>query len=455
MGTGRGLAAKSELPTVVDDQRTAAERICRALHDAGHRALLAGGCVRDLLLGNPPRDFDVATSAHPEQVMALFEKTVPVGAAYGVVIVVEPEGPIEVATFRSDGPYLDGRHPSVVTFRGEREDAARRDFTINAMFYDPCAKQVIDYVDGQADLRAKIVRTVGDPEVRFSEDYLRLLRAVRFAARLEFDIERITYEAIQRLAHLIKETGVERIRDELIKMLTEGGTRRAFELMDDTGLLEHVLPEVARMKGVQQPPEFHPEGDVFHHTILMLDRLQNPSPALALGVLLHDVGKPPTAKEEDRIRFNNHDKVGAQIAEEICRRLRLSNEVTERVVWLVDQHMRVAHAPQMRESKLKRFIREDGFDELLELARLDCLTSHADLRTIEWIERYRSELKPEAVRPTPVLTGHDLIAMGYAPGPLFSEMLRVVEDAQLEGAIRTKAEAEAMVRDRWPRGATP
>lgn len=439
-----------DLPTAVDEKRAAAERICRILREAGHRALLAGGCVRDLLLGEPPKDFDVATSARPEQVMALFEKTLPVGAPFGVVLVVEPEGPIEVATFRSDGPYLDGRHPSAVEFRGEREDAARRDFSINALFYDPATEQVVDYVNGEADLAARIVRTVGDPEVRFSEDHLRLLRAVRFAARLDFEIEPRTFECIRKMAHLIVKTSAERIRDELIKMLTEGGARRAFELMDDTGLLEYVLPEVARMKGVPQPPEYHPEGDVFHHTLLLLEHLRNPSPTLALGALLHDVGKPVTATQADRIRFNNHDKVGAEIAEAVCRRLRLSNEQTERVTWLVNQHMRVAHAPQMRESKLKRLIREEGFEELLELARLDCLASYADLSTVEWIERYRSQLKPEAIRPRPLLTGHDLIAMGYAPGPLFREILRVVEDAQLEGAISAKEEAEALVRSRWP-----
>ncbi len=438
-----------------DPKLAAAERICETLRHNGHRALLAGGCVRDMLLNLPAKDYDVATSASPQQVAQRFDKTVPVGAAFGVMIVVLPEGHFEVTTFRSDGPYEDGRHPSYVEFRSEREDAQRRDFTINAMFFDPETRSLIDYVNGRDDLSARIIRTVGDPLLRFSEDHLRLLRAVRFAGRLGFTIEPQTFAAIREMAHLVTTTSPERIRDELTKMLTEGGARRAFELMDETGLLEHVLPEIARMKGVEQPPEYHPEGDVFVHTLILADMLKGASPTLAFGALLHDVGKPETMTFEDRVRFNNHDKVGAEMAEAICKRLRMSNHDTDRIVWLVGQHMRLGHAPQMRESKLKRFVREPGFDELLQLGRLDCQASHGDTSTVEWIENYIANLPPEAIRPAPLITGEDLKTMGFTPGPIYKEILQAVEDAQLEGAINSQEEARDFVTARWsPRTST-
>jgi poly(A) polymerase len=309
---------------------------------------------------------------------------------------------------------------------------------------------VVDYVDGQTDLKARIVRTVGDPETRLTEDHLRLMRAVRFAARLGFTIHDTTFAAIAKLAPAIQTVSAERVRDELIKMLTEGGARRAFELMDATGLLDQILPEVGRMKGVEQPPEFHPEGDVFVHTLMLLEQLKGVSPTLAFGALLHDVGKPVTATVSDRIRFNNHDKAGAEIAEAICSRLRMSNGDTARIVWLVDQHMRLAYAPEMRQSKLKRFVREDGFRELLELGRIDCLASHGDLSTIAWIEDYLAHHPKEECRPAPLLTGNDLIAMGYGPGPHFKVMLTAIEDAQLEGTITTIEEGQRLVRERWP-----
>lgn len=433
----------------MSESKIAAERICETLRRAGHRALLAGGCVRDILLGVPPKDYDVATSATPDQIAVLFDKTIPVGAAFGVTLVVLPEGQFEVTTFRTDGPYTDGRHPSYVEFRSEQDDALRRDFTINAMFYDPETGTVVDYVNGRIDLESKTIRTVGDPAVRFAEDHLRLLRAVRFAGRLGFAIHGETYAAIRSMAHLVTTTSAERIRDELTKILTEGGARRALELMDATGLLACVLPEIARMKGVLQPPEFHPEGDVFTHTLLLADMLTGATPTLAFGALLHDVGKPETMTFEDRIRFNNHDKVGAKIAENVCKRLRMSNNDTERIVWLVDQHMRLAHIPQMRESKVKRFVREPGFHELLQLGRLDCLASHGDMSTIDWIEAHAANLPPEAVRPKPVLTGDDLIDMGFTPGPLFKEILQAVEDAQLEGQVASNEQARELVRRRW------
>jgi len=433
-----------------DPRRAAALRVCENLTRAGFRALMAGGCVRDQILGVAPRDYDIATSARPEQVARLFDVCIEVGAAFGIQIVVLPEGRFEVAAFRRDGPYSDGRRPDYVAYVDEVEDAQRRDFTINAMFFDPAADQVIDYVGGQEDLRARIVRAVGDPDQRFAEDHLRLLRGVRFAARLDYTIEPDTLAAMSRMAPLVAETSAERSRDELIKILTEGGARRAFELLDETGMLVHVLPEVAAMKGVAQPEQFHPEGDVFEHTLLMLENLDEPSATLAMGVLLHDVGKPLTQTFEDRIRFNNHDKVGARLSESISRRLRMSQADTARISWLVENHMRLAAFPKMRESKRKRFVRHEAFPDLLELARLDCLASHRALEKVEAIRDYAANLPPEVLKPPPLVGGNDLIAMGYTPGPLFSQILEAVEDAQLEGRLACAEEARKFVRERWP-----
>lgn len=435
----------------MNKRQAAAEQICSTLRRRGFRALLAGGCVRDMLLKTPPRDFDIATNARPFEVAQLFERTIDIGAAFGVQVVLLPEGPFEVTTFRKDGPYHDGRHPCSVAFTGEEEDARRRDFTINALFYDPVDRKVLDYVGGLDDLRTGLVRAVGVPRERFEEDHLRLLRAIRFAARLGYAIERETYQAIRESAPRITSTSAERIRDELLKMLTEGGTRRAFEMLDDTGLLHQILPEVSAMKGVAQPPEFHPEGDVFTHTLLMLDLLNHPSAALALGVLLHDAGKPATQTRTDRIRFNDHDKAGAVIAREVCERLRLPRRDTERVVWLVAQHMRFQHIPKMRESKRKRTIRADGFEELKELCRIDCLASHGNLDTVVWVENYQAQLPPESLRPEPLVQGNDLIALGYPPGPLFSKILKHVEDLQLDGRLTTPDEARAFILAHWPR----
>lgn len=427
-----------------------ARAICARLREAGHRALFAGGCVRDRLLGVEQKDFDIATSATPAQIAALFEQTVAVGAAFGVMIVVLPEGPFEVATFRHDGPYLDGRHPSSVSFTNEEEDAARRDFTVNALFLDPATDAVLDYVGGEADLRARRIRAVGDPAARFREDHLRLLRGVRFAARLGFEIDPATFDAMRTLAPKCIETSAERVRDELLKLLTEGHAKRAFELLDETGMLEHVLPEIMPMKGCAQPPEYHPEGDVFVHTLLLLDQLHDASPALALSALLHDVGKPPTQTFEDRIRFNLHEKVGARMTEAICRRLRLPNDIAERATWLVENHMRLAATPEMRESKRKRFVREQGFDELMALGRMDCLASHCDITHIAWIAEYRANLKPDEIRPTPLINGRDLIALGYTPGPQFKEILTAIEDLQLEGGLHSRDKALAYLREHWP-----
>jgi poly(A) polymerase len=433
----------------------AARRICARLREAGYRALFAGGCVRDRLLGLTPQDFDIATSAPPTEVARLFHKHFTVGAAFGTILVVEHEGHFEVTTFRADGPYEDGRHPTHVTFGDEHDDAARRDFTINAMFFDPETDTILDYAGGQADMAQRILRTVGDPKARFAEDYLRMLRAVRFAARLDYTIDPDTLAAIQALREGIHRISAERIRDELVKMLTEGHAKRAFELLDTTGLLAEILPEVNAMKGVEQPPEYHPEGDVFVHTLLLLehlDTLPQRTPTLAMAALLHDVGKPVTQTFEDRIRFNHHDRIGAQMTQAICQRLRFSNEQTERIVWLVDQHMRYGVLPDMRESKRKRFVRTPGFEELAQLHRLDCRASHADESIADTVDAYIAALPADAIHPTPLLTGTDLIALGYPPGPAFKEILHTLEDAQLEGALTTPEAARAFVQKTWPPG---
>ncbi len=423
----------------------------RRLADAGHQAYFVGGCVRDLLLRRPPADYDVATDATPDQVLQFFPKAVTVGAQFGVVRVLLEEDEVEVATFRSDHGTLDGRHPAEVRYaRTPEEDVRRRDFTINGLLYDPLKDTYLDFVNGRKDLDAGVIRTIGAPRERFAEDKLRLLRALRFAARFGYRIEEKTFEAIRALHSQIPQVSRERIRDELLKMLTEGAARRAFELLDQTGLLEVLLPEVAKMKGVQQPPQFHPEGDVWVHTLLLLEKLERPTVTLALGALLHDVGKPPTFQITDRIRFNGHVEVGAVMAEEICGRLRLSNADSERVVELVRHHLRFKDAPQMRRSTLKRFISLDGFGEHLELHRLDCLASHGELDNYRFVKEVWETLPEEEVRPPRLLTGHDLKAMGYEPGPRMGKILAAVEEAQLEGELRTPEQARAYVEKQFP-----
>lgn len=429
--------------------------ICETLAAHGHRALLAGGCVRDYLLQIPSADIDIATSALPDEVVSLFARTVTVGAKFGVVIVVLPEGMYEVATFRNDGPYLDGRHPSEVNFTGERSDAQRRDFTINALFLDPKTREVIDYVGGQGDLRSGIIRAVGVPAQRFQEDALRLLRAIRFGARYGFTIEPVTWEAIRSEAARIAQVSAERVRDELLKMLTGGRARPAFELLDQSGLLALVLPEIDAMKGVEQPAGYHPEGDVFQHTLLCLEQLpESASTALAVAVLLHDVGKPVTQSYEDRIRFNWHEKAGARMAEQICRRLRMPSRDVDRIAWLVENHMRLKDFPGMREHRRRRLVRTPGFDELLDLCRVDALASHKDLSLVTSTETYLQGLGEEDLKPSPLLRGRDLIEMGYGPGPRFRKILHMVESLQLDGTLRDKSEAVAYVRDHFTRDDT-
>lgn len=448
---------ESKVMNLASEKGQQATRIVNELRRAGHSAYLAGGCVRDLMLGREPADYDVATSALPQQVMRLFPETYAVGAQFGVVLVPirqdDTDGnrdnySIEVATFRSDGCYADGRHPDQVQFSNDGQtDVQRRDFTINGLLFDPITQQVLDYVGGCDDLKRRTIRAIGDPELRFAEDKLRMLRAVRFAARLGYTIETRTFAAIQKLASQIHQVSRERIRDEILKMLTEGQAKTALELLDRTRLLQQVLPEIKRMQGVQQPPEFHPEGDVWVHTLLLLEGLPaNCSKTLALGSLLHDVGKPPTFRvAPDRIRFDNHAEVGVKMAEEICRRFRLSNDETEQVCALVANHMRFGDIKRMKKSTLKRFLRLPKFEEHLELHRLDCLSSHRDLSLYQFAKDELHSMPVEQIRPRPLLNGDDLIKAGYKPGPQFKRLLIAVEDAQLEGAIATKEEALSLV----------
>jgi poly(A) polymerase len=441
--------------------RAYAEQIVRTLRERGHQAYLVGGCVRDLLLGREPADYDVTTDATPEDVMRIFPETWAVGVQFGVVLVPLPKDQVgkqdndsvEVATFRCDVGSSDGRHPDQVRYsKSAREDVERRDFTINGLLLDPVTNQVLDYVGGRADLEAQIIRTIGDPHRRFAEDKLRMLRAVRFASRFGYVIEPATLAAIRVMADEIHQVSRERVRDELTRMLTEGRARDAFLLLDDTGLLEEVLPEISAMKGVEQPPQFHPEGDVFVHTLLLLEKLPpDATPTLAWGALLHDVGKPPTFRmAPDRIRFDGHVEVGVSMAQEICRRLRFSNHETEQILALVANHMRFADARRMKESTLKRFIRMPHFGEHLELHRMDCLSSHGELASYEFCEEKLANLMPEEVRPAPLVTGKDLIAQGYVPGPRFKEILSQVEDAQLEARLNSKEQALQFVREQFP-----
>ena len=424
-------------------------RIVQTLKDAGYQALLAGGCVRDMVLGTEPADWDVATDADPQAVMQLFARTVPVGLQFGIVVVVLDEGEYEVARFRRDGHYLDGRHPQEVEFSSAEEDAQRRDFTINGMFYDPFEERIIDYVGGQDDIEQRVVRAIGDASQRFGEDYLRMLRAVRFAARLDFAIAAQTRQAIAAEAHHIGQISAERIRDELTKMLIEGRAATAMQLLLELGLLAEVLPEVVALDGVPQPPEFHPEGDVWTHVKILLDGLQESSATLAWAALLHDIGKPSTYEVADRIRFNRHDAVGAAMAEKVCRRLRMSNAETETISTLTAQHMRFRNVKDMRASKLKRFLRQPDFAELLELHRLDCLASHGELDLYEFCREKMAEAEPEDLRPPRLLSGRDLIAMGFKPGVLFKEILTALEDEQLEGRLNIREEAVAWVQKQY------
>jgi poly(A) polymerase len=426
-----------------------AREIAARLRREGHIAYFAGGCVRDIVRSATPKDFDIATDAKPETVQQLFPRTYAVGAHFGVIIVLENDFQFEVATFRSDEAYIDGRHPSVVHFSSPEEDARRRDFTINGMFYDPVSEKVIDFVGGRADIDAKLVRAIGDPAQRFAEDRLRMLRAVRFATVLDYTIDKQTWDALVASATAINEISAERIRDELVRIFLSPNRTRGWDLLDSSGLMRAILPELDRMKGVLQPEQFHPEGDVFEHTRLMLQFLpEKVSVPLVFAVLLHDVAKPVTATvdETGRIRFSGHDRAGAEMAEEIMRRLRFSGAETEATVEMVRQHMVFKDVPKMREAKLKRFMARPTFDEELELHRVDCEGSHRMLDNYEFLLRKREEFANEPIIPPPLVRGDDLIALGLKPGPKFGEILEAVETRQLEGNLRTREEALEWVK---------
>ncbi len=435
---------------LVSPLRDGAIAVVRHLHGHGHTAWWVGGCVRDIEMGREPHDYDIATDARPEIVASLFEHATLVGAQFGVIVVSMAGHSYEVSTFRTEGPYLDGRRPSSVEFVDAETDVRRRDFTINGLLHDPLRGETIDYVGGRDDLAHRLVRTIGAPEARFAEDRLRMLRAVRLATELDFTIEAETFAAIRHQASEIERVSAERIRDELLRLLTAPDRRKGLPLFHRSGLLAIVLPEVASMVGIPQPPEFHPEGDVFTHTVLALAHVRNPTPVLAMGTLLHDVGKPATFEVADRIRFNRHDEVGAALTEGICRRLRLSTDASKRITALVREHLRIKDLAKMRPAKAKRFLLRDDFLDHVELHRADCLASHADLSAYEWALQAHRALLAEQPRPARLLTGDDLIALGYRPGPQFKEILDYIDDAQLEGRLDSRDAARALVRQRFP-----
>jgi poly(A) polymerase len=435
-----------------------AREIAQRLRERGHIAYFAGGCVRDMVRGLPAKDFDIATDATPDVVQKIFPHTYAVGAHFGVVVVVEDGLNFEVATFRSDGAYLDHRHPVDVRFSSPEEDARRRDFTINGMFFDPEKNEVIDFVGGRTDIEAKIVRAIGDPTARFSEDRLRMLRAVRFATVLDYKIDSQTWDALMASADSINEISAERIREELLKIFLSPNRVRGWDLLDQSGLMRAVLPELEAMKGCLQPEQFHPEGDVFTHTRLMLELLpENVSVPLVLSVLFHDVAKPVTATvdETGRIRFNEHDRIGAAMTESIMERLRFSRAEIDEVVEMVRQHMVFKDVPKMRVAKLKRFMARPTFEEELELHRVDCASSHRMMDNYEFLLRKREEFANEPIIPPPLVRGDDLIALGMKPGPKFGEILEAVETRQLEGALKDRQEALDWVEREYSVGTKP
>ncbi len=422
--------------------------IAKILKNNGYIAYFAGGCVRDHLRGQKPQDFDIATTATPDQVEKLFRKTIPVGKQFGVMIVVEEETPFEVATFRCEGGYQDGRHPTQVSFTQPEEDAKRRDFTVNGMFYDPFAHKVIDYVGGLEDLPKKIIRAIGDPAARFEEDKLRLLRAVRFASTLGFEIEKKTWDALKKKVAKIHEVSPERIREELVKIFTRPGAARGFVLLSESGLMKEILPEVEAMRGVEQPENFHPEGDVYEHTKLLLEHFRPPvSTILAFSALFHDIGKPKTsAIRKGRLTFYEHSEEGVKIAREIMRRLRFSNDEIEGVSECIANHMKFMDVQKMRSGKLKQFISRPHFEEEMELHRLDCTASHGMLDNLTFLRDKLKEYEHEELKPKPLVNGNDLIALGMKPGPAMKPVLEELYILQLEGTHTTREEALAWLR---------
>ena len=444
-----------ERKNIINNNRQNAEEIVRLLKQSGHEAYFVGGCVRDFIRGDVPDDYDIVTSAYPDQVMALFSHTVAIGAKFGVVAVIVEGHPYEVATFRKDDVYEDGRRPSQVHFSSSREDVFRRDFTVNGLLMDPETNEIIDYINGRADIEKKIIRTIGDPDSRFNEDYLRMLRAIRFAANLGFSIEHDTQKAIERNAEKIKQISAERVQEELGKILTRGGSRTGFELMIQTNILKEILPEVDKLKGVDQPPRFHPEGDVWQHTLNMLELLPydgetNENLCLAWGTLLHDVGKALTRSEDEKgVHFYGHVQKGEEIADEIMQRLKFSRAQRETVLNLIRQHMVFMNVQKMRPGRLKRFLRMPDFNLHMELHRLDCLASHGILDNYEFCRDQLQHLVQDDLHPPRFLTGDDLIALGFTPGKIIGEILHVLEDEQLEGRITTPEEATKYVCANW------
>lgn len=437
--------------------------VVKRLKRAGFQAYFAGGCVRDKLMKFKPMDYDVATDAKPNQVIKLFKKTITTGKVFGVINVIEKGGSarsprarpepaegkgiqVEVTTFRTEGPYTDGRHPDKVKFSSLEADVLRRDFTINGMLYDPVKRKLIDLVKGKQDLRKKTIRAIGNPLERFREDKLRMMRAIRFACELGFKIEPKTFAAIKKLHRQITVVSVERIREELKRILISPRRSRGIELLDETGLLKRILPEVSRLKGVQQPKEFHPEGDVYVHTIRTLKHLKHPSWELVFASLLHDIGKPDTFMITDRIRFHEHERVGRDMAQEICERFKLSNAEKEKVMWLVDRHMAFKDIQKMRTSTMKRLFRQPYYPELAELHRADRLASDLDLKPHYYARRMYKKLSKEDLKPKLLIDGYDLIKLGLKPGPIFGEILKKVEETQLENKITTKRQALQLAR---------
>ena len=424
--------------------RQRAAEVAGKLRGAGHRAYFAGGCVRDALLGVEPHDYDIATDARPEQVQAIFPKSMAVGAHFGVLVVRTGHEHVEVATFRTDGSYKDGRRPEEVTFSTPEEDAQRRDFTVNGLFYDPATEEVIDFVGGRADLAAKVLRAIGDPAARFREDHLRLMRAVRFATTLGWEIEPATKAAVKAEAPTLAKISIERIRDEFMKIMLHPNRVRGLDLLDESGLLTHILPEMEALKGCDQPPQFHPEGDVWIHTRLMLSLLpEEVSAPLVLSVLLHDIAKPATRTidETGRIRFNGHDELGAKMTGEILRRLKFSNDIIDATVEAVLLHMKFMHVQDMRPAKLKRWMAHPTFDDQMALHRVDCLGCHGMLDNYEFLQARQLEFANEPVIPPPLLSGHDLLKLGYPPGREIGRLLTLVQDQQLDGALTSPGEA--------------
>ncbi len=428
------------MPEAHDLMKQYALRILKTLREHGFAAYWVGGCVRDMLMNATPGDYDIVTNAAPEQVARIFKRTVPVGAQFGVILVVFNGIKFEIAQFRNMAGMTEVE-------AWLREDVQHRDLTINGMAYDPLAEQIFDYVGGQEDIRRKIIRGIGEPRDRFLEDRLRMLRAIRFAVRFGYELDPATYAAIQELAPDIQQVSVERIREELLKILTSPQADRGVRLLDDSGLLHEILPEVVALKGVTQPPEFHPEGDVFTHTLLALQQMQQPSPELALAVLLHDVGKPATRTVTDRIRFHQHELVGAEMTERICSRLKFSADATEKITALVREHQKFSHAPEMKTSTLKRFLRQEHFADMLELHRLDRLSAQRPLDTYHFCLEKLNEFAHEKIHPPRLISGDDLVKLGFAPGPVFKRVLESLEDAQLEGTVTYREQAIEFVKD--------